>query len=56
MKCMGLGVIIRDEKRRVAIALSKTLDSLQRPTFGEAMGARGAVEFARELGLHEIFL
>jgi hypothetical protein len=56
MKCMGLGVIIRDEKGRVAAALSKTLDSLQDPSVGEAMGARGEVEFARELGFHEIFL
>ena len=36
--------------------LSKTLDSLQDPTFGEALGARGAVEFARDLGFNDIIL
>ena len=36
--------------------MSKTLDSLQDPTYGEALGARGTVEFARELGFHEILL
>jgi ribonuclease HI len=56
MKRMGLGIIIRDEKRRVAAALSKTLESFQEPTFGEAMGARGAIEFSRELGFSEIVL
>ena len=56
MKCVGLGVIIRDEKGRVVAVLSKTLDSLQDPTFGEAIGERGAMEFAKELGFHEIFL
>jgi hypothetical protein len=56
LKCMGLGVIIRDEKGRVFAASSKILESFQEPTFGEAMGARGAVEFSRELGLSEIVL
>jgi ribonuclease HI len=56
MKCMGLGVIIRDEMGRVATALSKTLNSLQDPTFGEALGARGVVEFAKQLGFNEIIL
>ena len=56
MKRMGLGVIIRDDKGRVYAALSKTLDSFQEPTFGEAVGARGAAEFSRELGFREIML
>jgi ribonuclease HI len=56
MKCMGLGVIIRDEMERVAAALSKTLTSLQDPTFNETLGARGAVEFAKQLGFNEIIL
>jgi hypothetical protein len=54
MKCMGLGVIIRDGMGRVATALSKTLNSLQDPTFDEALGARGAMEFAKDLGFNEI--
>jgi ribonuclease HI len=56
MKCMGLGVIIRDGMGRVAAALNKTLNSLQDPTFNEALGARGVVEFAKDMGFNEMIL
>ena len=54
--CMGLGAIIRDNMGRVAAALSKTIPSLHDPTFGEALGAREALEFAQLRGFTDIIL
>ena len=55
-KRMGLGVIIRDEKELVTAALSRTMDILQEPTVGEAMGALGVAEFSKDIGISNIIL
>jgi ribonuclease HI len=54
--CMGIGVIIRDDKGAVFSALRKTSCTTQDPAMGEAMGALAAVEFSRDTGISDFIL
>jgi ribonuclease HI len=53
---VDIGVIIRDEKGRVVVAMSRTRQGLLEPTTGEALGAFQATRLIMELGLQNIIL
>ena len=53
---VGISVIIRDEKGRVVVAMSRTRLGLLEPTTGEALGAFQATRLILELGWHNIIL
>jgi hypothetical protein len=53
---MGLRVIIRDDMGLVTAALSRTMETLQEPLVGEAMGALGAAEFSWDIGVFDVIL
>jgi hypothetical protein len=50
-KCMGIGVIIRDEEGLVTAAKSLTISAVLEPAAGEAMAALHAAELCRDLGI-----
>jgi ribonuclease HI len=51
---MGIGVITRDEKGHVVVALSQPVEAIHDPITAEAMAARRAVEFCIEVGVHDV--
>jgi hypothetical protein len=53
---MGEGIVARDSLGRVVAAMCAFLPYIRDPTTVEAIGARRAVEFGRELGFHSIEL
>jgi len=53
---MGVGIIARDELGEVRAALCTTLPYIQNPSVAETVGARRAVEFARERGFSSIVI
>ncbi|XP_059436284.1 uncharacterized protein LOC132169234 [Corylus avellana] len=55
-KCMGFGMIARDDQGNVIAAQSKHISAIQAPVVGEAMAALEAVEFSREVGLQDVIL
>jgi ribonuclease HI len=54
--CLGIGVIIRDDKGAVFGALRRVACTTQDPTMGEAIGALAAVEFSRDTGISDVIL
>jgi hypothetical protein len=55
-KCMGIGVIIRDEGGCVLAAQSKTIQVVYEPATGEALAALHAAKLCLDLGFYEIIL
>lgn len=55
-KLMGVGIVAKDLSGRVVVAMCAFLPYIRVPTTTEAIGARGAVEFGRELGFNSIEL
>lgn len=51
---MGVGVLIRDERGSVIAALSKLITAVHEPAEAEATATLCAVEFCREVGVHDI--
>jgi hypothetical protein len=49
-QCMGVGVLVRDGNGLVATAKSSTVFATFEPVAGEALAARQAAEFCRDLG------
>ncbi|XP_059441727.1 uncharacterized protein LOC132174030 [Corylus avellana] len=54
--CMGIGVIVRDERGHVLAAKNQTIHATHESVTGEALAALHAAEFCRELGFFEILL
>lgn len=55
-KQMGVGVIIRDSKGEVIAALSQPVMATYDPVSAESMATLRAVEFCKELGIHDFIL
>jgi ribonuclease HI len=53
---MGVGVVIRDGNGLVSATKSTTVSEIFEPAAGEALAARQATEFCRDLGLFDIIL
>lgn len=53
-KCMGVRIIARNAMGVVKAAMCIVLPYIQNPTVAEAIGARRAMEFAREMGFSSI--
>ncbi|XP_059440462.1 uncharacterized protein LOC132172916 [Corylus avellana] len=53
---MGVGVIIRDERGQIIATLSQPTEYHHEPAAAEAVAALKAVEFCREVGVHETIL
>lgn len=55
-KRIGIGVIIRDRRGMVFVALSKTIRAIYDPTTIEAVAALYAIELSRDTGLTKVLL
>jgi ribonuclease HI len=55
-KCIGIGVIIRDDKEVVFTALSRSVEACPVLIIAEAMGALHAIEFCQDSRLSNIML
>ena len=53
-KCMDIGIIIRDDGRRVLAGKNKTIMAGNDPTTGEALAALYAAKFRRDSGFFQI--
>ncbi|KAL0004829.1 hypothetical protein SO802_012390 [Lithocarpus litseifolius] len=56
LQCVGLGVVFRDHSGQVIAALSQRIGLSRTVELAEALAARRAVEFARELSLFDVIL
>ncbi|KAL0008216.1 hypothetical protein SO802_009718 [Lithocarpus litseifolius] len=56
LQCVGLGVVFRDHSGQVIAALSQRIGLSRTVELAEALAARRAVEFAKELSLFDIIL
>lgn len=50
---MGFRVLVRDHEGQVSATLSRTVEGFPESETVEAMGALCAVEFCRDLGVHD---
>ena len=53
---VGMGVILRDERGQVLVAMSKTRNGTLEPSAGEAFAASSAVCFCKDLGVQRVVL
>jgi len=53
-KLMGMGIVVRDSQGEVKAAMCDVIPYIRDPVVAEAIGARCAVQFGRNLGLESI--
>ena len=53
---MGVVVVIRDDKGLIIAALSKPIQALHDPASAEAVATLSAVEFCKDVGVHDIMV